>query len=102
MKNITAEELKSRLDAGEPLTIIDVREPSEYAEYNIGGILYPLGKIMGMQLEDIEDFKDQEIIVHCKAGSRSMQACMMLEQAGFTNVVNLVGGTMAWQKMMGQ
>lgn len=99
MRNITAEELKSRLDAGEPLTIIDVREPSEYAEFNIGGILLPLGKIMNMQVEDIEDFKDQELIVHCKAGSRSMQACMMLEQFGFKDVVNLVGGTMAWQKM---
>jgi rhodanese-related sulfurtransferase len=100
MKNITAEELKSRLDAGEPLTILDVREPSEYAEFNIGGILFPLGRVMSMQLEDIEDFKDQELIVHCKAGSRSMQACMVLEQVGFTNVVNLTGGTMAWQKML--
>ena len=100
MKNITAEELKKRLDAGDPLYIIDVREPAEYEEYNIGGILMPLGQIQGMQLEDIEDFKDDEIIVHCKAGSRSMQACMILEQAGFTNVTNLTGGTIAWQKML--
>lgn len=99
MKQISAEELKKRLDNGEALTIIDVREPSEYAEFNIGGILFPLGRVMSMQLEDIEDFKDQEVIVHCKAGARSMQACTVLEQAGFTNVVNLTGGTMAWQNM---
>ena len=53
MKNITVEELKSRLDAGEQLHIIDVREPSEYAEYNIGGKLIPLGQIMNMQLEEL-------------------------------------------------
>ncbi len=92
-------ELKQRLDAGATLNIIDVREPSEYAEFNIGGKLLPLGKILGFQLEEIEDLQNEEIIVHCKAGSRSMQACMVLEQAGYTNVVNLTGGVMAWQQL---
>jgi rhodanese-related sulfurtransferase len=104
MKNITVEELKSRLDAGEKLHIIDVREPSEYAEYNIGGQLFPLGKIQSMQLEDLEDLEDlknEELIIHCKAGSRSMQACMILEQVGFTNVVNVIGGTIAWKQKFG-
>ncbi len=100
MRNITVEELKSRLDNGETLNIIDVREPAEYAEFNIGAKLVPLGKIMGMQLEDIEDLKDEELIFHCKAGSRSTQACMVLEQMGYTNVVNVTGGMLAWQKMM--
>ena len=101
MKNITVEDLKSRLDAGEQLHIIDVREPAEYADYNIGGKLVPLGKIQGMQLEDLEDWKNEELIIHCKAGSRSMQACMILETAGFTNVVNVTGGTMAWKQKFG-
>ena len=101
MRNITVEELKSRLDAGDKLYIIDVREPSEYAEYNIGGKLIPLGQIMNMQLEDLEDIKSEELIIHCKAGSRSTQACMMLEQAGYTDVVNVTGGMMAWKKMIG-
>ncbi len=48
----------------------------------------PLGKIMGLQLEDLEDMKDEEIIIHCKSGARSMRACVMLEQAGFKHVVN--------------
>src|ERR1700742_971014 len=100
MRNITVDELKKRMDSGEHLHIIDVREPSEYAEFNIGAKLVPLGKIMGFQLEDLEDLKEEEVIIHCKAGARSMQACVMLEQAGFTNVVNVVSGTMAWQEMM--
>ena len=98
MKNISVEELKARMDSGEHLNIIDVREPSEYAEFNIGAKLMPLGQIMSMQLEDIDDLKDQEVILHCKAGARSMQACVVLEQAGFTNVVNVAGGMMDWQK----
>ena len=101
MKTITVQELKSRLDNGETLNIIDVREPAEYAEFNIGAKLIPLGKIMGMQLEELDDYRDQELIIHCKAGSRSMQACMVLEQVGFTNVVNVEGGMMAWQKLLG-
>ncbi len=102
MKNITVEELKSRLDNGEALHIIDVREPSEYAEFNINGKLVPLGKIMSMQLEELDDLKDEELIVHCKAGMRSMQACLFLEQAGFTNVANVTGGMNAWRQMTGQ
>ncbi len=101
MTTITVEELKSRLDAGEQLHIIDVREPWEYAEYNIGGKLIPLGNIANMQLDELEDLKNDELILHCKAGSRSMQACMILEQAGFTNVVNVTGGMMAWQQKFG-
>ena len=101
MKNISVEELKARMDSGETLNIIDVREPAEYAEYNIGAKLLPLGQIMGMQLESIDDLKDQEIILHCKAGMRSMQACVVLEQAGFTNVVNVVGGMNDWRQKFG-
>ncbi len=101
MNNITVDELKARIDAGEQLHIIDVREPAEYAEYNIGAKLVPLGQIMGMQIDDLEDLKNEELIIHCKMGGRSMQACMMLEQAGFTNVVNVTGGIAAWQQKFG-
>ena len=98
MKNITVDDLKSRMDAGEPLNIIDVREPAEYAEFNIGAKLIPLGKIASMQIDEIEDLKNEELIIHCKAGGRSAQACMILETAGFTNVVNVTGGMNAWQQ----
>ncbi|MCF8450788.1 MAG: rhodanese-like domain-containing protein [Taibaiella sp.] len=99
MKQITAQELKTRVENGETLNIIDVREPAEYAEFNIGGKLIPLGKIVSMQTEELDDLKDQELILHCKGGTRSMQACVVLEQLGFSNVVNLAGGVQAWQKL---
>jgi rhodanese-related sulfurtransferase len=101
MQDITVEELKSRIDAGEKLNIIDVREPAEYQEYNMGATLIPLGRVMGMQIDELEDLKDEEIIVHCKAGKRSMQACMMMETMGFTNLKSLVGGADAWKEKYG-
>ena len=94
---ITAEEVKSRMDAGEALHLLDVREPHEHAEFNVGGTLLPLGKIQGMQIEDIEDWKNDEVICYCRSGQRSMQACLMLETFGFTNVKNLAGGMLGWQ-----
>lgn len=102
MNIITVQELKYRIDKGDNLRIIDVREPNEYAEFNIGGQLLPLGQIANMQVDSIEDFKDEELIIHCRAGSRSMQACMILEQLGFKNVVNVTGGMLAWQQMIQQ
>lgn len=100
MKNITVDELKARLDAGEKINLIDVREPDEYAEYNIGAKLVPLGKIQSMQIDEIEDLKDQEVIIHCRSGKRSLTACMFLETMGFTNTVNVEGGVLAWQELM--
>ena len=102
MEHLTVEELKARLDAGEKLNIIDVREPEEYAEFNIGAKLVPLGKIQSMQIEDLEDLKDEELIIHCRSGKRSMTACLFLETMGFTNTKNLEGGVLAWQEKFGR
>lgn len=99
MQTITVEELKKRKDANEELHILDVREPAEYQETNMGAKLIPLGQILGMQIDEIEDWKNEEVIVHCKSGMRSMQACMALEQMGFTNVKNLAGGILAWNQI---
>ena len=98
MDNITVEELKKRLDAGEKLHIVDVREPHENADFNIGGVLIPLGQIQSMQADEIEDLKDKEVIVYCRSGNRSGQACMFLDAMGFKNTRNLVGGILAWQE----
>lgn len=98
MNTITVEELKTRLDAGEKLNIVDVREPYENAEFNIGGLLLPLGKVQTMQLEDIEDLKDEEIIIYCRSGNRSGQACLILESLGYKNAKNLVGGMLNWRE----
>jgi rhodanese-related sulfurtransferase len=97
MQTITAEELKARLDAGEKLNIVDVREPHEHAEFNIGGVLYPLGKVQTMQVDELEAFKDEELIVYCRSGNRSGQACLILDTLGFKNTKNLVGGMLNWQ-----
>ena len=97
MENITVEELKRRLDAGEKLNIIDVREPHENADFNIGGVLIPLGQVLSMQIDEIEDLKDKEVILYCRSGNRSGQACMFLDAMGFKNPKNLVGGMLAWQ-----
>ena len=102
MKNITVEELKKKMDSGEPINLIDCREPNEYEEANLGGKLVPLGKIQTMQIEDIEHLRDEEVIVHCRSGKRSMMACMVLDQMGFTNTYNLEGGILAWQEKYGK
>lgn len=54
-----------------------------------------------MQLDAIEDLKNEEVICYCRSGMRSMQASMMLEAAGFTNVKNLTGGMMGWLQQFG-
>jgi hypothetical protein len=71
MDTITVEELKKRLDAGEKLNIVDVREPYEHEEFNIGGLLYPLGNIRSMDVEELEPYKDEELILYCRSGNRS-------------------------------
>ena len=98
MTNITNEEVKQRLDAGEKLNLIDVREPHENAEFNIGGKLLPIGNIQSMQIEDIEDLKNEEVILYCRSGNRSGISASILDQLGFTNTKNLVGGMLAWQE----
>lgn len=98
MTSITADQLKARIDAGENLHIVDVREPHENLEFSIGGTLVPLGKIQTMQLDELEEYKDQELIMYCRSGNRSGQAALMLEMAGFTNVVNLTGGMLNWRE----
>ena len=101
MQTISVDELKTRVDAGEELNIIDVREPYEHAEFNIGGKLLPLGKIQTMQIDEIEDMKNEEIIIYCRSGQRSMMACMFLDTLGFKNTKNLTGGMLAWQEKFG-
>lgn len=101
MQTITIDELKARLDAGETINIVDVREPHEHEEFNIGGVLVPLGQIRDMQTDELETFKDQELVVYCRSGNRSGQACMVLDSLGFENTKNLVGGMLAWQDKFG-
>jgi rhodanese-related sulfurtransferase len=101
MQTITVDELKARMDAGEKLNLLDVREDVERAEFHIGGEHFRLRRIQDMAIEDIEDLKDQEVICYCRSGQRSQMACLMLEHMGFKNTVNVVGGMLAWRDKFG-
>ncbi len=94
--DITIEELKDRMDKGEKLNLIDVREEYEFDEFNIGATLIPLGELPD-RLDEIEAWKNQEILIHCRSGARSGRAKEYLESEGFNNVRNVLGGMLAWQ-----
>lgn len=102
MKSISIEELKSKLDSGENVNLLDVREPDERAEFNIGGVHIPLSDIQSMQTDPIDGWKDQEVIIYCRSGNRSGMAGLYLEQMGFQKVKNLTGGTLEWQSKYGK
>lgn len=103
MQHISVIELKKRLDAGERPHVLDVREQEEYDEANMGGHLWPLSKLRHMELDPlIENWKEEEVIVHCKSGKRSLEACMLLETLGFAHTTNLMGGIMEWQASFGE
>ena len=91
---ITAVELKQRIDRGDALTIVDVREPNEYQINRIpGSQLIPLGDV---PKRFAELSKNDEIVVHCKMGGRSAKAADFLRSVGFTRVLNLKGGILDW------
>jgi sulfur-carrier protein adenylyltransferase/sulfurtransferase len=91
--DITPEELKRRLDAGEDLFVLDVREPHEYQIANLGGHLIPLNDLP-KRVSELDS--SREIVAHCKMGGRSAKAVDFLRQAGFKKVRNLAGGIAAW------
>jgi rhodanese-related sulfurtransferase len=97
MQNITVEQLKARVDAGEKLNLIDVREDIEHDEFNIGGIWYRVARIQQMEIEELEHLKNEEVICYCRSGQRSTMACLMLEHMGFTDTYNLTGGMVEWR-----
>ena len=95
--DINIDELKEKLDNKEEFIFIDVREPHEYEEFNLGAKLIPLGDVMQI-ISEYENQKEQEIVVHCRSGARSGMAKNLLTEAGFKNVRNLEGGVLAWQE----
>ena len=101
MKTIQVAELNQRLQNGEQIHLVDVRESFEHDEFNIGGILLPLGDIRMGDTEKIEHLKDEEVYLYCRSGNRSGQAALILETMGFSNVTNVVGGMLAWQDNFG-
>jgi rhodanese-related sulfurtransferase len=100
MEDITVEELKAKIDAGEDFIFIDVREPYEYEESNLGAKLIPLGTLTAA-IPELLAFKDREIVIHCRSGARSGSAKITLTQLGFTRVRNLLGGILEWHRTYG-
>jgi len=99
--DINVQELKERLDKNDDsFILIDVREPHEHEEFNVGGKLIPLGSVPH-ELDDLEAHKDDEIVVYCRSGNRSGRAQQFMEQSGFHNVRNLEGGMLAWMEAYG-
>lgn len=97
LMDIEVDELKSKLDHQENFVLIDVREPYEHEEFNLGGRLIPLGELFTAPGEVSGD-KNTEIVVYCRTGNRSGMAKQILQQAGYTQVRNLTGGVAAWQE----
>ena len=96
MNSITATALKQKMDNAEDFQLIDVREPHEHDEFNLGGELIPLQTIT-QQIENIA--VNKPVIIYCHKGIRSQIAIQRLqEQFHFTNLFNLIGGTQAWKK----
>ena len=101
MQEITATELKNRMDVGEDVQLVDVRQPDEYAFARIEGAkLIPLGEIM-RRIDELDDSK--ELILQCKSGGRSAQAIEFLTRAGYQGKMsNLKGGITAWSNDVDQ
>jgi rhodanese-related sulfurtransferase len=98
MEDITVSELKNRLDKGEKFHFLDVREEWEFEEDNLGAKNIPLGELPH-RLGELENLKDDEILVHCRSGARSGNAKKFLESKGFSQVRNVLGGILAYRSL---
>ena len=98
MEDITVEELKSRLDNNEKLVFIDVREEWEYEDDNLKATNIPLGELPG-RIDELEIYKKEEILIHCRSGARSANAKKFLESKGFMKVRNVLGGILAYRNL---
>lgn len=96
--DITVEQLKELLDSGEAINLIDVRNPDEYEEDNLGGTLIPLGDLQD-SIDELETLKGQDIYLQCRSGARSGRAKDILLAHGFEKVHNVLGGIMAYREL---
>jgi adenylyltransferase/sulfurtransferase len=94
---VTVQDLKRRRDAGESPFVLDVRKPFEANIADIGADLLIPHEQVANRLDELEDYKDEEIVVHCRSGARSEEATRVLREHGF-DAKNLKGGTLAWSK----
>jgi adenylyltransferase/sulfurtransferase len=96
--SITVEELKSKSDQHEPMTLLDVREPHEWAISELpGSVRIPLGTLP-QRFEELS--RDGELVVYCRSGGRSAQAVQFLRQMGYAGAKNLIGGINHWAEVI--
>lgn len=99
MQAITPAELKEKLSSGEVIHLVDVREPYENDEFNIGGHNFPLGELMMHEDELKAMSQTGDIVFYCRSGNRSSMAQKILSmRMGINNTINLHGGMIAWQQ----
>ncbi|MDX1478754.1 MAG: rhodanese-like domain-containing protein [Saprospiraceae bacterium] len=99
MEDITVQELRKRQNQGDAVKLIDVREPYEHEEFNLGGKNLPLGEIQSW-MSELESEKESEMVLYCRTGNRSGMAAAFLKANGFAHARNLTGGVVAWQEMV--
>lgn len=96
--DITVKELKDRLDQGTAPLMIDVREPHEWEMQHLPGVRKIAMGSIPATLDELEPFKEQEVVLICRSGNRSGRVTAYLEQMGFQHARNLAGGMLAWKK----
>lgn len=98
MKEITPSLLREQLASGASLPLVDVREPYEHEEFNIGGINIPLSEL-AFRIDEIKELGEGDIVLYCMSGNRSTLAQKLLSaQFNITNTINLSGGLRAWKE----
>lgn len=101
MKEITVQDFKAKLDNGDNnVLLLDVREPFEQYQSSIdyeNATLIPLGELPE-RMDEIESYKDKEVVCMCRSGGRSSKACELLEKEGFSDIKNLKGGINEWAR----
>lgn len=97
MADISVIELNERITKGEKVFLLDVREYFEYDLVNLDGELIPLGELQD-RLYELDAYKDKEVVVYCRTGSRSGDAVKFLKENGFKNPRNLIGGIHEWAR----
>ena len=96
VKEVDAQELKTRLDAGEDIALIDIRSDAEVAQGVLPDSEHLAMHLIPLRMHDLP--KDKDVVLYCRSGARSYHACNFLGQQGIDNVVNLRGGIIAWAR----
>lgn len=94
---ITVKELDERMRSGDDVFLLDVREPFEHEIVSIGGELIPM-RVLPDRVDELKPVKEQDIVVYCRSGARSLRVVRWLRSIGFKKAVSLKGGIVAWRE----